>query len=75
MIVITDRDNNRLQNYKLEYRQAGKWQTVFEGNTPTAQRVKIHRFNTVWGDAVRMSVKSCNGNVSIAEFGVFNEKR
>lgn len=75
MIVITDRDNNRLQSYKLEYRQAGKWQTVFEGIAPTAQRVKIHRFNTVWGDAVRMSVKSCNGNVSIAEFGVFNEKR
>lgn len=75
MVVITDSENNRLQNYTLEYRASGKWNTLFDGKAPTAQRVKIHRFNTVWGDAVRLKVKECNGKVQIAEIGVFNEKR
>ena len=75
MVVITDRDNDRLQSYKIEYRQGGAWKTVFEGNVPTKARVKIHRFNTVWGDAVRLTVNNSKRTVSIAEFGVFNEKR
>ena len=74
-IVITDCANDRLQSYRLEYRSAGKWNTIFDGNAPTTERVKIHRFGTVWGDAVRMTVNEAKGNVSIAEFGVFNEKR
>ena len=75
MVVVTDRDNDRLQNYSIEYRAEGKWHKVFEGDAPTAARVKIHRFDTVWGDAVRLSVNSSKRQVAIAEFGVFNEKR
>ena len=74
MVVITDRDNDRLQSYKIEYRLAGQWLTAFEGNAPTKARVKIHRFNTVWGDAVRITVGASKRTVSIAEVGVFNEK-
>lgn len=75
MIVITDRNNNRLQEYLLEYRTSGEWKPLFEGKAPTTQRVKIHRFDTVWGDAVRMTVKNSNGTVSIAEFGVYCERK
>lgn len=75
MVVITDRDNDRLQNYSIEYRAEGKWHKAFEGNAPTKARVKIHRFDTVWGDAVRITVNSSKRTVSIAEVGVFNEKR
>ena len=75
MVVITDRDNDRLQNYVIEYRANGTWHKAFEGNAPSASRVKIHRFATVWGDAVRLTVNSSKRLTSIAEFGVFNEKR
>lgn len=75
MIVITDCNNDRLQEYTLEYRTGNTWKTLFEGKAPTSQRVKIHRFDTVWGDAVRMKVQKTNGSVSIAEFGVYCERK
>jgi len=75
MIVITDRNNDRLQEYSLEYRTGNTWKTLFEGKAPTSQRVKIHRFDTVWGDAVRMKVQKSNGTTSIAEFGVYCERK
>ena len=75
MIVITDRNNDRLQEYSLEYRTGNTWKTLFEGKAPTSQRVKIHRFDTVWGDAVRMKVQKSNGTTSIAEFGIYCERK
>ena len=75
MIVITDRNNDRLQEYSLEYRTGNTWKTLFEGKAPTSQRVKIHRFDTVWGDAVRMKVQKSNGTASIAEFGIYCERK
>ena len=75
MVVITDRNNDRLQEYRLEYRTGGTWKPLYEGKAPTGLRVKIHRFDTVWGDAVRMTVLNSNGTTSIAEFGVYCERR
>ena len=75
MIVITDRDNDRMQCYRLEVEHGGKWQTVFEGDSPTPQRVKIHRFPTLWGAQVRLTVLECKGTASIAEVGVYCEER
>ena len=75
MVVITDRNNDRLQEYRLEYRAGGTWKPLYEGKAPTGLRVKIHRFDTVWGDAVRMTVLNSNGTTSIAEFGVYCERR
>ena len=75
MIVITDRTNDRLQEYRLEYRTGGAWKPLYEGKAPTNLRVKIHRFEGVWGDAVRMTVLKSNGTTSIAEFGVYCERR
>ena len=75
MIVITDQDNNRLQKYRLEYRIGDVWKTLFEGDAPTAQRIKIHRFDTVWGDAVRLKVIKSSGAPSIAEVGVYCERK
>lgn len=70
-----DRNNDRLQEYRLEYRAGGTWKPLYEGKAPTGLRVKIHRFDTVWGDAVRMTVLNSNGTTSIAEFGVYCERR
>ena len=52
-----------------------QWKPLYEGKAPTGLRVKIHRFDTVWGDAVRMTVLNSNGTTSIAEFGVYCERR
>lgn len=75
MVVITDRSNNRLQEYRLEYRTSGVWKPLYDGKAPTDLRVKIHRFDIVWGDAVRMTVLKSNATTSIAEFGVYCERK
>jgi len=75
MIVITDRNDNRLQEYRLEYRVNNEWKPLYEGKAPTSLRVKIHRFDTVWGDALRMVILKSNGTPSIAEFGVYCERK
>jgi alpha-L-fucosidase len=74
MVVITDRNSDRLQEYRLEYRISNAWKPLFEGKAPTSGRVKIHRFDTVWGDAVRITVLKTNDTTSIAEFGVYCER-
>jgi len=75
MVVITDRGDDRLQRYRLEYLGTKGWQTLFEGQSPCKERVKIHRFPTVWGSQVRLTVLECKGTASIAEVGVYNERR
>ena len=75
LVVITDRDADRLRRYRLEALCAGRWQTLYEGHAPTTERVKIHRFPTVWGSQVRLTVLESRGTTSIAEVGVYCERR
>ena len=75
MVVITDRDDDRLQRYRLEYRDSQGWKTLFEGQSPCKERVKIHRFPTVWGSQVRLTVMESRQRTSIAEVGVYCERR
>lgn len=75
MIVISDRKNDGLQEYRLEYRSGNVWKPLFEGKSPTVQRVKVHRFDTVFGDAVRITVKKSKREASICELGVYCERK
>jgi alpha-L-fucosidase len=75
MVVITDRNADRLQRYRIEVEHGGRWVTVFEGAAPTTERVKIHRFPTTFGSQVRLTVLECKGTASIAEVGVYCEPR
>ena len=75
MVVVTDRDDDRLQRYRLEYRDSQGWKTLFEGQSPCKERVKIHRFPTVWGSQVRLTVMESRQRTSIAEVGVYCERR
>ncbi len=75
MVVITDRNDDRLQRYRLEYLSPGGWKTLFEGQSPCKERVKIHRFPTVWGSQVRLTVLESKGVASVAEVGVYCERR
>ncbi|WP_305239274.1 discoidin domain-containing protein [uncultured Muribaculum sp.] len=74
-VAITDNSECTLKAYTLEYRKNGEWHKVFSGDAPTTRQVKIHRFNKVKGDAVRLTITGYNGEVAIAEIGVYNEKR
>ena len=71
-VVITERKAN-ITKYKLEYKENGVWKPIFSGEN--SSKIKIHRFDRVWGNGVRMLIENSATPVSIAEFGVFNERR
>jgi len=71
-IVITEEKAN-VSSYQLEYRSNGVWKPLFSGEK--RGRVKIHRFEQVWGDGVRMKMEGFETPPAIAEFGVYEEKR
>lgn len=69
--IVEDRAN--IKRYRLEYQENGEWKTLLSGENPN--RIKIHRFNRVWGDKVRMRIDESTNPPAIAEFGVYNERR
>lgn len=73
LIVITE-NGTRIQDYRLEYRVDNVWKPLTVG-TDNNSRVKIHRFDTVWGDKVRILIDRFSDAPSIAEFGVYNERK
>ncbi len=75
MVVITDRNNDRLQEYRLEYRTGGTWNLLYEGKGSYRSACENPPFRYGLGDAVRMTVLNPNGTTSIAEFGVYCERR
>ena len=71
MVVMTEPKAGVMQEYVIEYLHKGTWHTVFSGTTPTQSRVKIHRFDKVYADAVRVRFTKWTGLLSLAEFGVY----
>jgi alpha-L-fucosidase len=57
----------------LEYYHDGAWKPVFDGEN--AKRVKVNRFDRVTATKVRMRILKSDHRASIAEFGVYDEKR
>ena len=75
MIVITEGGRDRrIQKYRLEYFANGVWKTLLESSNNT-DKIKIHRFNRVYGNKVRMIFTQISDAPALAEFGVFNERR
>jgi len=71
-VVITEAKSN-ISNYKLEYLKDGVWTAI--SNTENTNRVKVNRFNTVYGNKVRVLIDKADHQISIAEFGIYNERR
>ncbi|UOE50837.1 alpha-L-fucosidase [Mucilaginibacter sp. SMC90] len=71
-IAIFEHKSN-IKKYKLEYFANNKWNTLFDGEKP--ERVKLHRFDAIKGDKVRMQIETYDTPPSIAEFGIYNEPR
>lgn len=73
MVVVADKRPATISKYELQYQLHGAWTTIFSGEN--TERIKIHRFDQVYGDKVRMRIHDNGKHAEIAEFGVFNERR
>lgn len=71
MITITD--NGRITKYRLEYSVNGKWKTILTGNSKS--KVKVHRFDRIWADKVRIVIEEYTRTPSVNELGVYDERR
>jgi alpha-L-fucosidase len=72
MVVITEAMRG-VEKYRIQYFAQQKWITIVEGSNQ--HTVKIHRFDRVWGSKVRVLFDSFTANPTIAELGVYNERR
>ena len=77
MIVVTEdkgtATDGNISAYRLEYHSDGVWKSLLNGDKKG--RVKIHRFGTVYGDAVRILIDGFAVPPGIAEMGVYAERR
>lgn len=71
MVTVTQPRGNLIKEYKIEYRNAGAWHTLYEGSAQTDSRVLLHRFQAVQADAVKISISRSESTVQICEFGVY----
>lgn len=71
-ITITEEKPN-ISQYSIEYYGNGSWKPLVTGNDK--EKVKIHRFDRVWGNRVRIHIEASDTPPSIAELGVYNERR
>jgi len=62
-----------ISKYRLEYFSNGEWKPIFNGENN--KTVKINRFDRVWGSKVRIWIDKSDHQASIAEFGVYDERR
>lgn len=72
MITIVEKSAN-IKKYRIEYCENGIWKPLLSSGD--SSRVKINRFNRVWGDKVRILIDSFTTPPAIAEFGVYNERK
>jgi alpha-L-fucosidase len=73
MIVITEKDGqNRIKKYRIEYFLNNKWQPVLTSSD--SSRIKIHRFDKIWGNRVKIILEEFSEIPCIAEFGIYNER-
>jgi alpha-L-fucosidase len=74
LITITGRkDQNDIFKYKVEYMEKNEWKTIFSGSNNDI--IKIHRFDRVWGNKIRITIEEYSSNPIISEIGVYNERK
>jgi alpha-L-fucosidase len=74
MIVITESDDqSRIEKYRVEYFSNNEWRPVLSGTN--TNRIKIHRFNKIWGNKIRLLIDQFSNAPNIAEIGVYYERK
>jgi alpha-L-fucosidase len=71
-ITIYEHDS-RIRKYHIEYYENGVWKTLLSGSQ--AGKIKIHRFDRLWGGKIKIVIDEFGDTPSIAEIGVYNERR
>jgi alpha-L-fucosidase len=71
-IMIYD-TNQCLRKYRLLYEQDGEWKTLLTGGGD--KKVKVHRFDRVYGGKVKIIIDESTALPAIGELGVYNEQR
>ncbi len=71
-ITLTEKAEN-ITAYRLEYLQNGVWKPINKNEKKS--RVKVNRFDKVYGSKVRVWIDKSEKPASIAELGVYNERR
>ena len=66
-------DKPNISKYRLEYYSNSEWKPIFTGEN--TKNVKVNRFDRVWGSKIRMWIDKSDHQASIAEFGVYDERR
>jgi alpha-L-fucosidase len=73
MVVITEPEgHNRIEKYRLEYFSNNEWRPILTGTN--TDRIKVHRFNKIWGSKIRLLIDGFSSAPGIAEFGVYYER-
>ncbi|MDR0422387.1 MAG: alpha-L-fucosidase [Proteiniphilum sp.] len=73
MAVITEADGDgSIKKYRLEYFSDNEWKPILAAEN--TGRIKIHRFDTVWGSKIRIRIEEFSGMFGISELGVYNER-
>jgi alpha-L-fucosidase len=61
-----------IKKYRLLYEKNGVWETLVSAENN--KKVKVHRFDRVWGGKVKIIIDASSDSPSIAEFGVYDEQ-
>lgn len=72
LITIAQRGESNFSKYRIEYFHNNKWLPLLSGENNDI--IKVHRFNKVWADKVRIQIDEFSKPPVIAEFGVYNER-
>lgn len=70
MITIYEQ-GDAIKKYHIEYRENGNWKSL--PTTTVNGKAKIHRFKSVKGDRVRVTIDEFLEPPAIAELGIYNE--
>jgi alpha-L-fucosidase len=62
-----------IRAYRLLYEKDGVWETLVSADND--RKVKVHRFDRVWGGKVKIIIDKSSDTPAIAEFGVYDEQR
>lgn len=71
MITLVDSEAS-FSNYSLYYEQEGVWYPI--PVEPTGKTIKVHRFQRLWGDKIKVTIAGSSVSPSIAEMGVYDER-
>ena len=72
MITIAQGEAS-IKKYQIEYFENGNWKPLQTITNP--EKIKTLRFDRIWAGKVRISIDEFTAPPSLAEVGVYNERR